>query len=197
MESVKIVAVGDGAVGKTCMMVSYTTNTFPEDYAQTIFDNYTCTIALGDKIVSLNLFDTAGQPELDRLRPLSYTGCDCILLVFSLVSRASFENLESTWLPEVQHHCPGVPIVLVGTKSDLLETKQNSNVVSEVEAVMLKNSIGAKAFVACSALTHDKLSQPFVEAASAALEYKKKQRTSSPTKSQSVSCGAVSSCCIL
>ncbi|GJM87540.1 hypothetical protein PR202_ga03505 [Eleusine coracana subsp. coracana] len=100
---IKCVTVGDGAVGKTCMLISYTSNTFPTM-----------------STVNLGLWDTAGQEDYNRLRPLSYRGADVFLLAFSLISKASYEN----WIPELRHYAPGVPIILVGTKLDLRDDKQ-------------------------------------------------------------------------
>merc|ERR1719316_2479135 len=71
------------------------------------------------KPINLGLWDTAGQEDYDRLRPLSYPQTDVFLVAFSLISRASFENVKQKWWPELKHHCPGVPTILVGTKLDL------------------------------------------------------------------------------
>ena len=57
-----------------------------------------------------------GQEDYNRLRPLSYRGADVFILAFSLISKASYENVSKTWIPELKHYAPGVPIVLVGTK---------------------------------------------------------------------------------
>jgi len=73
------------------------------------------------KPISLGLWDTAGQEYYDRLRPLSYPQTDVFLCAFSVVSSSSFEKVLSKWYPEVSHHCPNVPIILVGTKVDLRE----------------------------------------------------------------------------
>ena len=66
MDVIKCVIVGDGAVGKTCLLMSYATNTFPDEYVPTVFDNYAVTITIGDEPFMLELFDTAGQEEYDR-----------------------------------------------------------------------------------------------------------------------------------
>ena len=93
-KTIKCVVVGDGAVGKTCLLMSYTTNQFPSKYAPTVFDNYAVTVMIGDDPHTLGLFDTAGQEDYDRLRPLSYPQTDVFLVCFSTVSPSSFENVK-------------------------------------------------------------------------------------------------------
>jgi Ras-related C3 botulinum toxin substrate 1 len=120
---VKLVVVGDGAVGKTSLLIRYATGEFPTEYLPTVFENYTAQMKRETDVVLLHLWDTAGQEDYDRLRPLSYPGADVVLLCFSTISQASFDAIKEKWAPEVHHYIPNIPHILVGTKIDLREEK--------------------------------------------------------------------------
>ena len=178
MQTLKCVVVGDGAVGKTCLLISYTTNQFPADYVPTVFDNYAVTVMIGDDPFTLGLFDTAGQEDYDRLRPLSYPSTDVFLVCFSVISPPSFENVKEKWFPEVHHHCPGVPCLIVGTQVDLRDDKviieklqrQRLRPITQEQGDRLARDLRAVKYVECSALTQRGLKNVFDEAIVAALE---------------------------
>jgi len=100
--AMKLVLVGDGSVGKTSLLVSYTTDRFPNEYVPTIFDNYLATIKYRNNFVKLWLWDTAGQDEYKRLRSLSYPNTDVFLICFSMTDPKSFSHALNKWLPEIQ-----------------------------------------------------------------------------------------------
>jgi small GTP-binding protein len=167
---VKLVVVGDGAVGKTSLLISYATNEFPTDYVPTVFENYTARKKRGNENILLHLWDTAGQEEYDRLRPLSYPGADVVLLCFSTVSHASYDAIRDKWAPEVNHYIPDVPHLLVGTKIDLREAQHpdpNSGKFEPITAEMghtMAKQIKAAKYLEVSSKTRQGLEEVFNEA---------------------------------
>ncbi|KAI2657301.1 Rho-related GTP-binding protein RhoG [Labeo rohita] len=177
MQTIKCVVVGDGAVGKTCLLISYTTNAFPEEYIPTVFDNYSAQMSVDGRTVSLNLWDTAGQEEYDRLRTLSYPQTNVFIICFSIGSPSSQANVRHKWHPEVSHHCPNVPILLVGTKRDLRSDSETVKKLKEQgmaptnhqQGGALAKQIGAVKYLECSALKQEGVREVFVEAVRAVL----------------------------
>ncbi|ELW65755.1 Cell division control protein 42 like protein [Tupaia chinensis] len=173
MQTIKCVTVGDGAVGKTCLLISYTTNTFPAEY-----DNYAVTVMIGGEPYTLGLFDTAGQEDYDRLQLLSYPQADVLLVRFSMVSPSSLENVKVKWVPEITHHCPKTPFLLVGTHNDLRDdpstteklAKNKQKPITPETAEKLACNLKAVKYLECSALTQKGLKNVSDEAILASLE---------------------------
>jgi len=172
MQAIKCVVVGDGAVGKTCLLIAYIEDKFPRDYVPTVFDNYEQELTYEGQEVKLSLWDTAGQEGYTKIRTLSYPKTDVFLLCFSVVNPASFVNVKDQWWKEIQQHCPSARIILVGTKIDLridqatLEElkRQGKEPISTEMGKAKADEIGAVKFLECSALTHDGLKNVFEEA---------------------------------
>ena len=168
MESIKLCVVGDGAVGKSCILVCYTTGQYPGEYVPTIFDNYSANAMVDDKQYQLSLWDTAGQEDYDRLRPLSYPNTDCFIVCYDTTNRTSLSNVEKKWLPELQKYCPEAPIVLVGTKSDMkndprcvAKLEPDRKVVSSEEGLQAAQKLNTAAWKECSSLTMEGLNEVF------------------------------------
>ncbi|ORY31582.1 P-loop containing nucleoside triphosphate hydrolase protein [Naematelia encephala] len=158
----KLVVVGDGGCGKTCLLTVYAENRFPEEYVPTVFENLVTMIPSPtdpSKIIELALWDTAGQEDFDRLRPLSYNDTDVILVVFACNHRPSLLNVQDKWYPEMAHFCADVPLLLICTKTDLrsdpttksLMAAQGTAPISAIEGEKVAKEIGARRYLECSA----------------------------------------------
>jgi len=173
MSQVKLVVVGDGAIGKTCLLVVYAKGTFPEQYIPTVFENYTKVFTHPEHgEVSLALYDTAGQEEFDQLRPLSYPGSDVVFICFSLVDEDSLMNTRDKWLPEVQDNLSDVAIFLVGLKADLRD-EMPDQAVSTQRGEALVGDLGATQYWEVSAKAHTNVDELFNAAVDVVLTKRK------------------------
>lgn len=176
---IKIVCVGDGGCGKTCLMLTYTYGTFPTTYIPTVFENYLTNVRSADgKLIELALWDTAGQEEYDRLRVLSYPEVNLLLICFAIDSPTSLDNVLDKWVPEISHFCPDVPFILVGLKSDLRDTPSHAvnsggmnprPHISVQQAKATAERIGANRYMECSAKLSRGISDVFNTAISIVL----------------------------
>ncbi|CBX93764.1 hypothetical protein IAQ61_003651 [Plenodomus lingam] len=186
--SKKLVVVGDGGCGKTCLLISYSSGNFPEKYVPTVFENYithTPHPPTG-KMVELALWDTAGQEEYDRLRPLSYPETDIIFVCFAIDCPNSLENVMDKWYPEVLHFCPTTPLMLLGLKSDLRNKKnciellktQGLTPVTPDQGRVVAKKMGAM-YMECSSKEQDGVEEIFDMAVTMAVgdEYKSTEET--------------------
>jgi Ras-related C3 botulinum toxin substrate 1 len=179
MQNVKVVVVGDGAVGKTSLLITYTENRFPIDYVPTVFDNFTTGVELDKQLINLALWDTAGEEEYARLRSLSYPETDCFFICFSVVCESSFHNVLSKWVPEIRHVCSESNIQLVGMKNDLRNDPEildlvnggKIKIITQEEAEEMAKRIGATKYIECSSLTQFGLRAVFEEAIRGVLGY--------------------------
>ncbi|CAE6474963.1 unnamed protein product [Rhizoctonia solani] len=187
----KLVIVGDGACGKTSLLCVFAMGEFPKEYVRTkyvqpppsrtrltgetaIFENYVAEIRLDGKPVQLALWDTAGQEEYERLRPLSYAKAHVILIAFSIDTPDSLENVTVKWIEEVRNICgPQTPVILVGCKADLRPAAGSSadgkQYVTKQRAEAIAQEIGARAYKECSALNNQGVDDVFEAATRASM----------------------------
>lgn len=150
----KLVIVGDGACGKTSLLYVFTLGEFPLQYHPTVFENYVTDCRIDGKPVQLALWDTAGQEEYERLRPLSYHNSHIILIGFAIDVPDSLESARTKWVDEVRRSCPDTPFVLIGLKKDLrLSLKDEARFVQPPHGERVAKEIGAKRYMESSALT--------------------------------------------
>lgn len=198
--SLKFVIVGDGNVGKTCLLLTLTTNAFPsplpsvlcpagsinevrssnslDEYIPSVFDDWKGNVKLQNgRTVAVTMVDTGSRIDDDKFRLEAYPGADLVLICCSVVNPSSFE-VNSRWAPEVFHKCPDVPFLLCGTKIDLREdpdtmekfTSKNIVPISEEQGAKIAKEAGAAGYVECSALTQSGLRRVLEEAARIAMK---------------------------
>ncbi|CAF2461420.1 unnamed protein product [Rotaria sp. Silwood2] len=119
----KILFIGDSAVGKTSLMFRFADNTFTESFTPTIgIDFKVKTILFRDKLIRLQLWDTAGQEKFYNITRSYYRNADAIILVYDRTVASSFQNV-SRWMKNIDENAPDdVMRILVGNKSDLHHT---------------------------------------------------------------------------
>ncbi|KAL0248986.1 hypothetical protein GEMRC1_004220 [Eukaryota sp. GEM-RC1] len=156
--TLKVICVGNGTVGKTSLCIRFCNGSFTSTYKKTLsvdFLEKSLYIDSLDSEVVFNVFDTAGQEEYDSLTSTYYRGAQGIIIVFATDNRGSFESIDE-WVKKVQAHCDDVPTVLVQNKIDLVD----KSVVSEDEAQRKAEELGIPLF-RTSALDNANVSDVF------------------------------------
>jgi len=184
---IKCVLVGDSNVGKARIIERYTKHTFDTtEYPPiTLFDSFHAKVTVDEVLVNLTGYYTPGLDDYERLRPLFYPGTDVFLMCFSVTQEASYANISASYYPQVQSHCPTVPVILVGTQIDLRTDKDElaslrrmkKRPIEYAEGLTLAKKIGAVAYVECSAWTQEGLNQVFDEAVRAVIMQKRAPKT--------------------
>lgn len=163
MKSIKCVLVGEAAVGKSSLVLSYTTNAIPHAYVPTVFDNYSAHVTSHVGIVDLVIWDLGGSHDYQQLRPLAYKTAQIFLVAFSLDNRESFASVSSVWVPEIGTlGLPNTPWILVGTKADLrADPHWAPHLVKQEEASLLARQFNARQYLEVSSWTQEGLHELF------------------------------------
>lgn len=189
MIPIRCVVTGDGTVGKTSLLLCYTANRIPSEFVPTTFDHQTKNIVIEETQISLEMWDSAGHEDYERVRHLIYQPkTDVVILCFSLVSPKSLENIENIWVPEIKQYCPNTPYVLAGLKSDLRdEFDENSKEfiskgmekITKAKGEEMKQKINAFSYVECSSLRQKNVNDVFETACKAFLSQNEKTNNNS------------------
>ncbi|KAJ5979601.1 Rho GTPase Rho 2 [Penicillium waksmanii] len=182
----KLVVIGDGACRKTSLLSVFTLGCFPTRHMPTVFENYVADCRVDGRAVQMALWDTAGQEDYERLRPLAYSKAHVLLIGFSVDAPDSLENVKHKWIEEANERCPSVPIILVGLKKDIRKDsvaieemhKKSLRFVTTKEGNDMGPQIGAREYLECSSFTGEGIDDVFEAATRAALIVSDKRKSS-------------------
>lgn len=174
--SVKCVLVGDSAVGKTALLVRFTSETFPDSYKPTVFENTGVEVYMDGVQISLGLWDTAGNDNFKQIRPRSYQQADVVLICYSVANPTSLANVQNKWIAEIREYLPKVPVLVVATQTDLREFgAYRGSCISAAEGRQVAHAVHAKGYLECSSLNNRGVQQVFEYAVRMAVNQARKQ----------------------
>ncbi|GJP39386.1 hypothetical protein CLOM_g23762 [Closterium sp. NIES-68] len=156
----KLLLVGDSGVGKSCLLLRFTSDTY-DDMTPTIGVDFKIkSVIVNGKRVNLTIWDTAGQERFRTLTSSYYRGASGVILVYDVTRKETFASLSDVWVAEVQQYStlPGCVLMLVGNKAD----RESDRQVGKEQGVDLARSWGCL-FLECSAKTRLNVQQCFSE----------------------------------
>jgi len=117
---IKLLLIGDSGVGKSCLLLRYSDDSFTSSFITTIgIDFKIKSISIGDSKVKLQIWDTAGQERFRTITTAYYRGAMGILLVYDISDESSFSNVRN-WMRQIeQNAAENVNRILIGNKSDV------------------------------------------------------------------------------
>ncbi|CAK4720815.1 unnamed protein product [Aphanomyces euteiches] len=129
---VKLLLIGDSGVGKSCLLMRYSDDSFTTSFITTIgIDFKVKTIEVDGKRVKLQIWDTAGQERFRTITTAYYRGAMGILLVYDVTDDHSFQNVRN-WMRQIQQHAsPNVNKILIGNKCDAVTKEQGEALAAE------------------------------------------------------------------
>jgi len=122
----KILLLGDRGVGKTTLTYKYITGSFKRHIKQTIgVDIFSKFLNFNGTEIKFQLWDFGGEERFRSILPKYCKGADVVLLLYDLTNRTSFQHLPQ-WLKFIGQNAANIPIILIGTKKDLIEMRDIS-----------------------------------------------------------------------
>ncbi|KAK5866089.1 hypothetical protein PBY51_020305 [Eleginops maclovinus] len=174
--SLKCVLVGDSAVGKTALLVRFTSETYLDNYQPTVFENTGVEVYMDGVQINLGLWDTAGSDNFRQIRPRSYQQADVVLICYSVANPNSLASVQHKWIAEVRENLPRVPVLVVATQTDLREIgAYRGSCISAAEGRRVAHEVHAKGYLECSSLSNRGVQQVFENAVRTAVYQAKKR----------------------
>ena len=127
MHLVRCIVVGDGAIGKTCLLITYTQNAFPSEYVPTVFDNHLADVMVDGNPPNLRLWDTAGQEEFHSIYPPTCMRTNELLVH---CSPDSFTNGSVKWHIDASYHSPRTCSIAPDTRPHRWKAKQHADTMA-------------------------------------------------------------------
>ncbi|KAM3937222.1 GTP-binding protein Di-Ras2 [Leptodactylus fuscus] len=134
----RVVVFGAGGVGKSSLVLRFVKGTFRESYIPTIEDTYRQVISCDKSICTLQITDTTGSHQFPAMQRLSISKGHAFILVYSVTSRQSLEELKPIYeqICQIKGDVESIPIMLVGNKSDENQNREVDS--SDGEAIAKK-----------------------------------------------------------
>ncbi|MCK4483779.1 MAG: GTP-binding protein [Candidatus Thorarchaeota archaeon] len=134
----KIVVVGSGAVGKTSLILRFTTGAFRESYIRTLGAGFAFkNLDVDNRLIKLQIWDLAGQPQMKKVRSNFYTGASGVIFIYDVTRHKTFDEILG-WKTEADTHAQGSVSLLVANKTDMVQDRA----VTEAEGREMAGEFG-------------------------------------------------------
>jgi len=180
----RLVVVGSGGVGKSCLTIQYIANRFIADYDPTLEDSYRKQVEVDGTDCVLDIIDTAGQDDFMAIRESYYQDGEGFLCVYDITSSPTFMDVEGFHSAILRvKDADKVPFILVGNKSDL----ENKRKVTKEQATQMAQKLGNCKFMETSAKLRENVDNIFMEIVRETMAWKraKKKGAKEPAKEDS------------
>ena len=167
-EENKVVLIGESGVGKTCIINQFMNGKFNADSLATLSAQFfrKNIVFSGDKNITLDIWDTAGQEMFRSLNRIFYSNSKVVVLVYDVTNKKSFDELKNYWWGQIKENCNNnIIIALAANKCDLYEQRQ----VSDEEGEEFAENLGAL-FASTSAKNDSGITKLFEDIASRILD---------------------------